>query len=450
MNIKIIPTRLEQLKQFSISSFIATVLRFLLRILKNVVITRYLGPSYRGLFALLTTTPRMLVNFGDLGFGLGIVYKTTQNKTHKQEIIHQILLFTFMITPIIFLGGLCFILFKKNLSSEFNFWSPYTWMMFGSIPFLMFNIQSSNYFLALKKIHFINGLQIIFAALPTLLLVAISLIGGQPLQIAMIAWFISIIVISVISFIKLQVSIQFHFFNFKKIFNTLSYGLRSYISLFSTEMVRYIDLLFIAYFLDRQLLGYYAICVSIVEILLAIPDSVCIPFIPLRLESTQKDSKDFSPMIIRHIFFMMLIFSIIVIILGKAIIWILFGKEFLPAYFPMIVLILGIPFLSIYNFIKIEFFSHNLPGTVSFVSALILILNIILNYFLIPLLGIIGASLSSAICYSFLSFTLIIILKIKFQYTIKELLIISPAEILALWNHLKKWVLLSKFNTQGK
>ena len=70
----------SSLGKFSLSSLAVTVILFLLRMIKNVVFTRLLGPSGRGVYGLLTTIPGLIISFGNLGFGLGSVYLLSKKK----------------------------------------------------------------------------------------------------------------------------------------------------------------------------------------------------------------------------------------------------------------------------------------------------------------------------------------------------------------------------------
>jgi len=61
---------------------------------------------------------------------------------------------------------------------------------------------------------------------------------------------------------------------------------------------------------------------------------------------------------------------------GKLVILLMFGKAFLPAYSSVLWLLPGILALSIYSFLKSEMYSYNLPGFVSWSSVASLFSNL--------------------------------------------------------------------------
>lgn len=391
---------LSSLGKFSLSSLMATAILLILRMVKNVVFTRMLGPSGRGVYGLLTTIPGLIISFGNLGFGLGSVYLLSQKKYELPKVLGNALLYLLVQGVILTLVGVALLSFKGILKADGHTIERLSLLALVSIPFFLMQRTGGTLLMGIKAIHSYNLLRILFSALPIFIMIALLLIIKDALISAMAAWTGTMIIIAVMSFYKLykkagkkiEVSIPY----MKEAF---SFGLRGNISMFANEVVRRIDILFIAYFLGAEQVGYYAVSVSMAEILLALPDAIAVPFLPIRMGMGRSEAASFSPVVIKYVFFIMALICGITTFSGKIIIFILYGKEFYPALMPMLSLLPGILAMSLYPFLKADIYSLNRPGFISIVSLITMICNLVLNYLMIPKYGINGAAISSSISY---------------------------------------------------
>ena len=391
---------LSILGKFSLSTLAVTAILFILRMVKNIVFTRLLGPSGRGIYGLLTTIPGLIISFGNLGFGLGSVYLLSKKKYALHKVLGNAFLYLLLQGAILALFGVVLLSFKGIVKADYYIIEKFSFLVLAAIPFLLAQHTGGTLLLGIKDIHFYNILQILFSAFPMLLMVLLWLITKDALFSAMVAWTVTIALVAVISFIQLykkagkRVGISISYIK-----EAFSFGLRGNISMFANEVVRRIDILFIAYFLGATQVGYYAVSVSVAEILLALPDAIALPFLPIRMGMDSSEAASFSPFVIKYVLLIMVFVCGITALAGKAIIFILYGKNFFPALVPMLCLLPGILALSLYQFLKADIYSMNRPGFISIVSLITMISNLVLNYLMIPLYGINGAAISSSISY---------------------------------------------------
>ena len=391
----------SSLGKFSLSSLAVTVILFLLRMIKNVVFTRLLGPSGRGVYGLLTTIPGLIISFGNLGFGLGSVYLLSKKKYDLHRVLGNALLYLLVQGVILILVATVLLSFKGILREDYHTIEKFSLLVIIVIPFLLSQRTCGTLLLGIKDIHFYNILQILFSALPMLLMVALWLILKDALFSALVAWSGTVIIVAAISFVRLYRKADKKFgVSIPYIKEAFSFGLRGNISMFANEVVRRIDILFIAYFLGAEQVGYYAVSVSVAEILLALPDAISLPFLPIRMGMDWSEASSFSPFVIKYVFLIMIFVCGITAFIGKTAIFILYGREFYPAVGPMLYLLPGILVLSIYQFLKADIYSLNRPGFISIVSLVTMTCNLVLNYLMIPQYGINGAAISSSISYA--------------------------------------------------
>ncbi|HDZ61614.1 MAG TPA: hypothetical protein ENH40_00510 [Nitrospirae bacterium] len=429
---------LKNLSRFSAVTFATTVLRLGIRVLSNVVFTRLLGPSGRGAYGLLTTIPGLVVSLGNMGFGLGNVFLIAKRKCDLRAVTGNTLVVTSILGTVLTLAGYLLLSYGDILKGDTELIHQFTFLVLCAIPFVLLYEFGSDLLIATKQINYVNFLGLIFSGLPVILIIIFWFYTGEALNSAMYAWALTVLVVSVWSILKvmkrdalpLKVSL-------KHLKEGLSFGSRGYISIFANAMVRRIDFIFISSMLGAKDLGYYAISVSIAEILLSVPDAVNLPFLPLHLGLNRKDAEDTAPVVIRHVLFIMILICLFTAIIGRYAIWILFGKDFLAAYVPLLWLLPGIFSLSIFDLLKIDMYRNNLPGFVSMVSLLTLICNLILNYILIPIYGISGAAISSTVSYSLSTCILLCNFTRIAKVPYRDVLVIKISDLMLLWSQFR-------------
>ncbi|MBF0342961.1 MAG: oligosaccharide flippase family protein [Nitrospirae bacterium] len=422
---------LKSLAGFSLFTFATTIIRFGLRIAKNVVFTRVLGPAERGVFGLLTTIPDLIVSFGNLGFGLGSVYLVANKQYDMRKIVGNILVFT--LGAGFLMVGIGYVLFHfegilKDNNDMVRGLAPFALVI---IPFVLLQRFGEDLLTSIKKIHFLNRLNTLFSFLPIALIVVFWLLTCKTLISALLAWAVSVLVVSVAAFISVSSEQGFRFGVSGAYFKeALFYGGRGFFSIFAGVLVKRIDYVFVSSMLGAESLGLYTVSVSLAEIILSIPQALNLPFLPIRLGLAKEDASEFTPIVIRHVVFVMLVVCVCVAVGGKLIIFVMFGKRFLNAYHSLLWLLPGMIALSIHGFLKSDMYSHNLPGFVSWTELTSLVVNVGLNYFyVIPMYGIEGAAFSSSVAYWLSTMIMLVKYMSLSNISFKDVLVIRRSEL---------------------
>ena len=94
----------------------------------------------------------------------------------------------------------------------------------------------------------------------------------------------------------------------------------------------------------------------------------------------------------------------------------------------MVILLIGIIFASIGKVAPAYFYTKGRPNIHLIVAAIVLVINLLLNFVLIPTIGINGAALASTISYLFYGLIYVLMLK-KDGISIKQLLIIQKDDL---------------------
>ncbi|KKG00519.1 polysaccharide biosynthesis protein [Methanosarcina mazei] len=180
-----------------------------------------------------------------------------------------------------------------------------------------------------------------------------------------------------------------------------------------------VDSLMLGYFMDETNVGYYSIAVIFIQGLTLVPNSI--QKITTPTIASYYGKKEYNKIvelmknILLKAYILTFLFSICLALAGKQLIIFLFTAEFLPAYIPLLILLIGYsinaPIGSIGGVLG-GIGKVNISFRIALVSSLI---NIVANFLLIPKYGLIGAS--AATSFSFIISTLVyyIVLKKIFQ-----------------------------------
>ncbi|GAB7080016.1 oligosaccharide flippase family protein [Megalodesulfovibrio paquesii] len=404
---------LNRLKGFAFSTLLATVAKLALRVGKNVLLTRILGPEARGIYGLLNTIPGLFVSFGNLGFGLGSLYLGATKKESLKHLTGNAVCYAIVQGAVL----ACLALALHHLGENFMAANRAAiqaigfFILFG-IPLTLSERLCNDLLMAARDIHFLNLISLMTSVAPMVVLLVLWPLLGDALAAACWSWLLSMLVVSVMTVYRLARQSGGLGLRFSLARQAIGYGLRGNISQFAGAVTRRVDLLLLAHFLPAEDLGQYAAAVSLAEMLLFLPEAVSMPFMPLRMEMAldedQSTARAFSATIIKYTVAVVTPMLLVTALLAKPIILVLYGRDFLPSLPSLILLLPGIMALAIYQLIKADLYSLNRPGLLSWINVGSMLLNLGLNLIAIPLLGIAGAALTSSICYTFSAVTCLI------------------------------------------
>ncbi|OUU19469.1 MAG: hypothetical protein CBB97_19330 [Candidatus Endolissoclinum sp. TMED37] len=162
-----------------------------------------------------------------------------------------------------------------------------------------------------------------------------------------------------------------------------------------------LDFLIINFFLGTSAVGIYSISVTIAECLTFFASSIGSILLPYVAASSKLETLKFSNMIIRHTAILTSLFAILLALIGPLFIVFAFNDQYHGAVLPFLYLIPGTFALAIARVISSHLVGIGRPELQSYGVAVAFLIMIILNFILIPKLGIIGAAISSSIAYIF-------------------------------------------------
>ncbi|QQG38485.1 MAG: flippase [Candidatus Woesearchaeota archaeon] len=172
------------------------------------------------------------------------------------------------------------------------------------------------------------------------------------------------------------------------------------LTLVSGLIISYIDTFMLGYFKTASEVGIYNVALPTSALLLILPAALFVNMLSamtnLYAQKKLNELKKVYNTVVRWLFLINFPIFLFIIFFSEGIITSLFGKEYLSANLALIVLSLGYLFHSLISYPNIsvlEVFKRT--KTILLINVIITVLNIIINYLLIPEYGIIGAAIGT-------------------------------------------------------
>lgn len=402
------------LRRFAVSSLVTTALGLLVRLAKNVLFTRLLGPEARGIYGLLLSVPAMIVGFGNLGFGLGSVYLAAKEKADLRALVGNALVYVLIQgTVLCLVGVLLYQLQDRGLFTLDGAGTIRLAVLVG-IPLMLAYNLGLDLLMGAQAIHSMNLANLAFSSLPLAVMLVWFAATGDALTAAGASWLVSLAAIAVFAFGRLlRLARGRPRLSLPLAGRAFGFGLRGCVAQFTDSIIRRVDVLFLAHYWSAAEVGQYAAAVSVAEILLVLPEAVAMPFLPIRLGLSGEDGKRFSATVIKYVLAVMVLVCAATALLAKPAVLVLYGRPFLPSVRPLLWLLPGILGLSLYGFLRTDVLGLGRPGLISLVSVGSMVVNLGLNLLLIPGHGATGAAVSSSVCYLLSSAVLLVFVSRK-------------------------------------
>jgi O-antigen/teichoic acid export membrane protein len=265
----------------------------------------------------------------------------------------------------------------------FNLSEYYFYFLIGSDRIKHFNVASASR----------NAIQLILVV-PLVVAARLGLAG------AVISWLGGLCLVALVSsfFVARCAPIRFALTS-GIVRASVSFGIKGYLSRIASFLYYRIDLFIVSYFLGAHAVGYYAIAVLIAELLWNIPSSLAPGVMFKSASEDSKERDNLTASACRHALLICAVAAGGLALLARPLIGLAFGSEFLPSVHPLLVLLPGTAFLSVGSILANDFVGRGRQVLNSVAAGITLLINVPLNFILIPIWGINGAAAASTFSY---------------------------------------------------
>lgn len=380
-------------------TYATQVLRVGLGLAATVLVARILGPQGRGLYAAALAIGALGVQFGNFGLGCSNTYYVAKDRRLLSVLAGNTLLVSFLV------GGVG----AAGAWAVFSLWpklAPVHGVLLGLslliIPFGLAYTLLQGLLLGVLDVRNYNKIEL----------------DNKVLAVALVAlfWATKIATVETMLFGALLTQIVAFVWIFRRI-GTLAaparpetsltllrehvgVSSRAYLVLLFSFLVVRVDLLMVLYMLGPERAGQYSIAAGMADYLIMLPvtaGTILFPKFSAMRDISEKFQLTKKAALL--IGLVMLPTVAAVALLAKPLVLLLFGEAYLPAAEAFIWLMPGTLFLGV-ECVAVQFLnSLGYPRSVPIVWFVCLLINIVLNLWVIRAFGIVGASVNSSLTY---------------------------------------------------
>lgn len=370
-----------------IFSAISRIIQVIGSLCYSILFSRYFQASLRGIYSVLSTYIELAVLV--LCMGMYQAYPYYKRRTDYNIYIEFI---NIILAIFIFYGAIAFvgiIIFWKAIECRIALFL---------IPF-MFVTQELNYVVLIENPKIRNISATLLCVFDNLLIFMFMLFFKTEIQVLFIFLILKEITYFIVAIKSLKIDLKDIHPSFQRANKYIKFGFLPMITVFMMDLNYKADIVMLDYFcIEKKEIGIYSLGVSLAQKIWAIPDSLK----DILLSKLAKGSKEEEVCkIIRYSLWIVILCAIVLIICGRLFINIFYGSVYTSSYYVMFISLLGVIGMVFYKMI----YSYNVINGKQKVNLFILGLsaglNLIINYFTIPQLSIIGAAYASTISYTF-------------------------------------------------
>lgn len=363
----------------------------------SVFIARILGPEKKGELALVISIYSIGIQILNIGLHSSNTYYISQDKNNTKYALGNSLIITLFT---LCLSGVGFFICRKIGIFHLN--NILLFVSFIMIPVGIFVLMQKNIILAFGAVKQYNILEIIDNGIVFLLAIMLSLFFKINIEDISICYLLGAMITGGYSLYIVKKMQLVPAVSTEKLRTYLPYGIQAYISCLMSFLVLKADVFMLNYYMDKYNVGIYSLAVGMGEMVFMLSSSVSLLLFPhLGTLNGTKQRKMFIEKVYKIMIPISLTIILLMFIMAKVVILLMYGKEYYEAVLLLRLILPGILFWSLSQYLYSFFSAENHLIETIVVPAVGFLLNIFLNYILIPLIGAKGAAISSSITYGF-------------------------------------------------
>ncbi len=386
-----------------------------LGLIAGIFITRLLGPEGKGIYAIFHANIEVLILIFSFGLNMGLVYFIANKKIPIRKILgisSWILIISSALVCIFLLStnDQQYIIFpEKHDFLFFRFFLLFSFI-FGLITSII-----SGVFKGKKNFRIINLFTLINGGLNiSVFAVLFFFKSALPFDITVKTIFIAVLSIRTLNTLLWIFAYAKYYAIIPQL---LGIKKQEFIHLFKYTSVGYfgilvnflsyrLDIWIVSYYKGSQELGYYALAVNVAQMLLLFSKTLAVVILPYLSERNFQERRRLYLLFSRINSFVVLCFIILFLSLGNFFIPIIYGADFIPSVAPFYILTIAMLFTCINQIQHYYFAANNMLWYCTLANIAGMLITVLLDFTLIPRIGIMGAAYATLASYSLNFFTL--------------------------------------------
>jgi O-antigen/teichoic acid export membrane protein len=426
----------------AVEVFVARVFVVFILVATNVVVTRKLSTSARGVYALAVALPVMLQMVAGLGLNQANIYYVSRAARVRDIVVNSFYLcFAIGAALLLLAWGLHPLLLRTLLR---GMGIGYFFLLVALMPLSFMDLFFTGVIQGLGKFRLFNTRRVWVAGVNFAAVIVGVVILGRGLTGAIAALAVTIFATAAMFFV---IVVRLDGFSLRPDLplagKMMRYGGKSYLASLASYLSFRQDVFLLAFLsaplIANRQVAYYAVAVSMVEILWYIPDSIGVVLFP-RLSATQSEREvhEFTARVCRLTLLITVVSAAGIALIGRPLIVLLFHKRYLPSVDPMWLLLPGAVSMAAYKILWRNFSGRDRQQVTVVASALALAMNLGVNLVLIPRFGPSGASVASSFSYTFGTVILLVVFVRQSGIGYRDTLVVHRADLREEWVRLRR------------
>ena len=391
----------EFIRQIGATALTRIVLT-LLAAITSVIMTRLLLPAGRGLYAEADALAAIGAQVGILGIHSANTYHVAQDKSLLPALLANSVLLGFGAGTVV-AGAMGIVVWLFPTAAPLS--GVILALALAAIPLRICSLLLQALLFGVQDIAGINAIEILAGALSLAAVALFAVLGRLNVELCVAISLACALVAAVCMAARLHRDVRQPVLpSWRRLRESLSYGLRAYAACFLMYLVLKIDVLMLAYLRPASdsavQVGYYSVAVSLGEQLCALPaivGSLLFPRLAATAEAAQRRTAARRSAI--GVALLSGALGLLLAVFARPVVWLLYGEAFLPSATAFVILMPGVVMLATNAVLMNYYAAIGLPRIVIWLPALAAAVNIALNFALIPSMGYLGAALNSTLCY---------------------------------------------------
>ncbi|WP_022793459.1 flippase [Marinococcus halotolerans] len=419
-----------------ITSFGTRILLLFGTFISSVIMARVLGPEGQGIVTAVFVLPNIIYSLADLGVRQSAAYFTGK-QIYSVDTINSAVLSIWLFTTAA-TTAVVGLYFYFSMSDE------YDWLVLlialASLPLKLFHGYYKGILHGKNRIGAINLGEIIkanvqfFGVILLVALLGFGVRGGALVQ------FLIPLGISLYFLIQVNTYVNWKFrLDYRVIWKICKRGIPYALALFLLTLNYKIDIFILRYLVEDDQIGLYSVGTNMAELVWQLPIAIGLVLFAKGATSTNEQATVRRAVkVLRVSYPVIIVICTGIIVLAPILIRLLYGEVYVPSATVLQLLMPGVIALCVAKVLHPDMSGRGYPLYAIRAFTLPLIINIVLNFMLIPGLGINGAAIASTISYIIGAVVYARLYARKEQLNIKDILIIKKADIAEIAVYAKK------------
>jgi O-antigen/teichoic acid export membrane protein len=365
----------------------------------GVIVTRTLGPEGRGFYATAVTIGAIGVQFGNLGLHASNTYYVAQDRSRLAALVGNSVLVSLAVGgAVVALAGSFFIVWPQVAPLH----GPLLMLALLWIPLGLLYLLLQNLLLGIQEVRAYN-LTELGARLLTVGLLVLVIVSGviTPERVFTVSLVTMIVGVALVGW-RLRGQLAGPVKGSWELFRQgMRYGFKSYLAAFFAYLVLRVDLLMVKQMLGAEPAGYYSLAANMAELVGLLPVSIGVLLFPKLAAMPDEPARwRYARKTALIVGAVMIVLVVLAALCVRPVVSLLYGVAFLPAAPAFVWLTPAIVTLAVNTILMNYFAAGGMPLVTVYSPGLAAVVNIVLNWWWLPQMGIVGASLSSVVAYT--------------------------------------------------